>query len=28
MNPDFTRVGIGVWHSGGNGRLVIDFYHP
>ena len=28
MDPDFTRVGIGVWHSGGNGRLVIDFYHP
>jgi uncharacterized protein YkwD len=28
MNPDFTRVGIGVWHSGGNGRLVIDFYRP
>jgi uncharacterized protein YkwD len=28
MNPDFTRVGIGVWHSGGNGNLVIDFYHP
>ena len=28
MDPGFTRVGIGVWHSGGNGRLVIDFYHP
>ena len=28
MNPDFSRVGIGVWHSGGNGRLVIDFYRP
>jgi uncharacterized protein YkwD len=28
MDPDFSRVGIGVWHSGGNGRLVIDFYHP
>jgi uncharacterized protein YkwD len=28
MDPDFSLVGIGVWHSGGNGRLVIDFYHP
>ena len=28
MNADFHRVGIGVWHSGGRGRLVIDFYHP
>ena len=28
MNADFTRVGIGVWHSGGRGNLVIDFYHP
>ena len=28
MNAGFTRVGIGVWHSGGRGRLVIDFYHP
>ncbi len=28
MNSGFTRVGIGVWHSGGRGRLVIDFYHP
>jgi Big-like domain-containing protein/cysteine-rich secretory family protein len=28
MDPDFSRVGIGVWVSGGRVRLVIDFYHP
>ena len=26
MNPAFSRVGIGVWVSGGRVRLVIDFY--
>jgi hypothetical protein len=28
MDPDFSRVGIGVWKSGSRVRLVIDFYHP
>ncbi len=28
MDASFSRVGIGVWHSGGRGNLVIDFYHP
>ena len=28
MNPAYTRVGIGVWVSGGQVRLVVDFYHP
>ncbi len=28
MNPAYTRVGIGVWVSGGRVRLVVDFYHP
>ena len=28
MNPDYTRVGIGVWISGGQIRIVIDFYRP
>ena len=28
MNPAYTRVGIGVWVSGGQIRIVIDFYHP
>ena len=28
MNPAYTRVGIGVWVSGGRLRLVIDFYRP
>jgi len=28
MNPDYDRVGIGVWVSNGNVRLVVDFYHP
>ncbi len=28
MNPAYTRVGIGVWVSGGRVRLVIDFYRP
>lgn len=28
MDPDFSRVGIGVAVSGGRVRLVIDFYHP
>jgi uncharacterized protein YkwD len=28
MNPAYDRVGIGIWVSGGNLRLVIDFYHP
>jgi Bacterial Ig-like domain/Cysteine-rich secretory protein family len=28
MDPSFSRVGIGVWKSGSNVRLVIDFYHP
>ena len=28
MDAGFSRVGIGVWVSGGNVRLVIDFYHP
>lgn len=28
MNPDYDRVGIGVWVAHGNVRLVVDFYHP
>lgn len=28
MNPDYTRVGIGVWVASGTVRVVIDFYHP
>jgi len=28
MNPLYTRVGIGVWVSGGRVRLVVDFYRP
>jgi uncharacterized protein YkwD len=28
MNPAYDRVGIGVWISGGQIRIVIDFYHP
>ncbi len=28
MDARFTRVGIGVWVSGGRVRLVVDFYHP
>ena len=28
MNSAYTRVGIGVWISGGQIRIVIDFYHP
>jgi len=28
MNAAYTRVGIGVWVSGGRVRLVVDFYHP
>jgi hypothetical protein len=28
MNPDYDRVGVGVWVSGGRVRLVTDFYHP
>ena len=28
MNPAYSRVGIGVWVSGGRVRLVVDFYHP
>ncbi len=28
MNPAYDRVGIGVWVSGGQIRVVIDFYHP
>jgi uncharacterized protein YkwD len=28
MNPAYDRVGIGVWVSGGQIRIVIDFYHP
>jgi uncharacterized protein YkwD len=28
MNPDYTRVGIGVWVSSGTVRIVIDFYRP
>jgi len=27
MNPAYDRVGIGVWVSGGQIRIVIDFYH-
>ena len=28
MNPEYDRVGIGVWVSNGRVRVVIDFYHP
>ena len=28
MNPEYTRVGIGVWVAGGTVRVVIDFYRP
>ena len=28
MNPAYDRVGIGIWISGGQIRIVIDFYHP
>jgi uncharacterized protein YkwD len=28
MNPDYDRVGLGVWVAHGNVRLVVDFYHP
>ena len=28
MNAAYDRVGIGVWVSGGQVRLVVDFYHP
>ncbi len=28
MNSAYDRVGIGVWVSGGQVRLVVDFYHP
>lgn len=28
MNPAYTRVGIGVWVSGGRVRLVVNFYRP
>lgn len=28
MNPEYDRVGIGVWISGSQIRIVIDFYHP
>jgi hypothetical protein len=28
MDPDYDRVGIGVWVANGNVRLVVDFYHP
>jgi len=28
MNPDYDRVGIGVWVAGGQVEVVIDFYHP
>ena len=28
MNPDYDRVGIGVWVANGRAEVVIDFYHP
>lgn len=28
MDPRYDRAGVGLWVSGGNLRLVIDFYHP
>jgi uncharacterized protein YkwD len=28
MNPEYDRVGIGVWVTNGRVRVVIDFYHP
>jgi len=28
MNAGYDRVGVGVWVSGGQVRLVVDFYHP
>ncbi|MGZ8514030.1 MAG: Ig-like domain-containing protein [Candidatus Limnocylindrales bacterium] len=28
MNAAYDRVGVGVWVSGGQVRLVVDFYHP
>jgi uncharacterized protein YkwD len=28
MNPAFDRAGVGIASSGGNLRIVIDFYHP
>ncbi len=28
MNPAYDRVGLGVWISGGQIRIVIDFYRP
>jgi uncharacterized protein YkwD len=28
MNSAYDRVGIGVWVSNGQVRLVVDFYHP
>ena len=28
MSPKYDRVGIGVWVSSGQVRLVVDFYHP
>jgi Bacterial Ig-like domain len=28
MNPDYDRVGLGVWVAHGNVRLVVNFYHP
>lgn len=28
INPDYDRVGLGVWVSSGRVRLVVDFYHP
>ena len=28
MNPDYDRVGIGVWVANGRAEIVIDFYRP
>ncbi len=28
MNPDYDRVGIGVWVANGRAEVVIDFYRP
>ena len=28
MNPEYDRVGIGVWVVGGRVEVVVDFYHP
>ena len=27
-NPAYKYVGVGVWRTGGQSRLVIDFYRP